>query len=145
MREFARGSQSASCPLKSAALANDRPGMNEVSRNPFARSAMPLDSGSNAFSSTICMASAPANDRAAKVSFRPRPMAASLSQSSRPGTPPRPSSKDHIPASRSPVVRVGIIRAVMNRENDGTITSTGGVPTCPCPSGIFTGGNHRSH
>ena len=26
-----------------------------------------------------------------------------------------------------------------------TITSTGGRPTCPNPSGMSTGGNHRSH
>jgi len=33
----------------------------------------------------------------------------------------------------------------MNLENDATITSTGGEPTCPWPSGTATGGNHRSH
>ena len=33
----------------------------------------------------------------------------------------------------------------MNRENAATITNTGGHPTWPKPSGIFAGGNHRSH
>lgn len=34
---------------------------------------------------------------------------------------------------------------VMNRENEATITSTGGDPPCPVPSGTQAGGNHRSH
>ena len=42
-------------------------------------------------------------------------------------------------------MRVGSIRAVISRENDATTTSTGGLPTCPDPSGILAGGNHRSH
>lgn len=38
-----------------------------------------------------------------------------------------PVNNDHVPASRSEVVRMGIIIAVMNRENDATIT--GGDPS----------------
>jgi len=105
--------------------------MNEVSKKPFIRSTMPLDCGSNAFSNTIRVAKAPANACAARVSFLPRPIPASLSQTSRPGTPARPLINCQSPASKSPVVREGIIVAVINRENDGTITSTGGVPVTP--------------
>ncbi len=42
-------------------------------------------------------------------------------------------------------MRVGIIRAVMNRECAATITSTGNSTAVPSSSGIFRGGNHRSH
>ena len=73
-------------------------------------------------------------------------MPLSLSQTSRFGTAPSCSdSSDHIPASRSGVIRDGNMRAVMNRENAGTITSTGGEPTYPDPSGVAAGENHRSH
>ena len=76
----------------------------------------------------------------------PRPIPDSLSQTSRRGTARSwPPSSDHIPASRSGVCRVGIIRPVMNLEYDATITSTGGEPACPAPNGTVTGGNHRSH
>lgn len=75
-----------------------------------------------------------------------RPIPASLSHTSRRGTAPSWSaSNDHIPATRSSLVREGSILAVRNREYEVTITSTGGVPTCPAPSGIDVGGNHRSH
>jgi len=50
-----------------------------------------------------------------------------------------------MPASRSGVVRDGNITAVMNREYDSTITSTGGDPLRPPPKGISAGGNHKSH
>jgi hypothetical protein len=49
-------------------------------------------------------------------------MPASLSQISRRGTAPSwTASSSHVPASRSAVVREGIITAVMNFENDATI------------------------
>ena len=70
----------------------------------------------------------------------------SLSQISRRGTAPSwPASSSHIPASRSAVVREGIITAVMNFENDATITSTGKITAVPSPIGILGSGNHRSH
>ena len=40
---------------------------------------------------------------------------------------------------------VGSMIAVTNREYDATITSTGGDPACPGATGIFAGGNQRSH
>jgi hypothetical protein len=53
--------------------------------------------------------------------------------------------RSHIPASRSPVIRDGIIRAMMNRECEDTITNTGRTRGFPAPTGIRTSGNHRSH
>jgi hypothetical protein len=50
-----------------------------------------------------------------------------------------------MPANRSGVLRVGSIRAVMNREYEATITSTGNDAHCPVPVGIRAGGNQRSH
>ena len=40
---------------------------------------------------------------------------------------------------------VGSIRAVMNREYEATITSTGNDAHWPVPVGIRAGGNQRSH
>ena len=51
----------------------------------------------------------------------------------------------HEPNNRSSVFRVGIIRAVTNLENAATITNTGDNTLPPSSSGIFRGGNHRSH
>ena len=51
----------------------------------------------------------------------------------------------HDPSSRSSVLRVGIIRPVMNRECAAVITSTGSSAVLPSSSGIRAGGNHRSH
>ena len=42
-------------------------------------------------------------------------------------------------------MRDGIINAVMNFENDATITSTGNITALPSPTGIRGSGNHRSH
>ena len=42
-------------------------------------------------------------------------------------------------------MRVGIIRPKTNREYAGTITSTGSSFALPSSSGIFRGGNHKSH
>jgi hypothetical protein len=73
-------------------------------------------------------------------------MPASLSQTNRFGIDPSlPESRNHIPASKSGVVRVGIITAVMKRENEATITNTGGGEVRPSGNGISAGGNHRSH
>ena len=41
--------------------------------------------------------------------------------------------------------RVGIIRPSMNREWAAVITMTGSNVLLPSSSGIFFGGNHRSH
>lgn len=68
-------------------------------------------------------------------------------ETSRSRSAARQTSCDH-PASRaskSRVIRVDSIRAVMSRENDAMTTNTGGEPTWPAPSGIFAGGNHKSH
>ena len=35
--------------------------------------------------------------------------------------------------------------APITREYPAVITSTGGESTCPAPSGIDAGGNHKSH
>ena len=53
--------------------------------------------------------------------------------------------EDHMPRSRSGVVCDDNVSVVMNRENEDTTTNTGGDPIWPAPSGIFTGGSHRSH
>jgi hypothetical protein len=63
-------------------------------------------------------------------------MPVSLSQISRRGTAPSDPSNSHIPASRSPVIRDGIIRAMMNRECEDTITNTGKTFDFPPPTGI---------
>ena len=68
-----------------------------------------------------------------------------MSQISRRGTRPNCWISSHDPSSRSSVVRVGIIRAVTNRECAATITNTGNSTDVPFSSGIFRGGNHRSH
>ena len=47
-----------------------------------------------------------------------------------------------MPASRSPVMRDGIIRAMMNRECEDTITSTGRIFGFPDPTGIRTSGSY---
>jgi hypothetical protein len=112
----------ASAPLK---------GRNEVSKKPFARSTTPLDSGSKGFNCTSRVARVPQNP-ATSASLPRRPIPVSLSHSSRFGIAPSCShNSDHSPASGSGVVGDGTIRAVMNRENDATITNTGAYPTCP--------------
>ena len=55
----------------------------------------------------------------------------------------------HIPARMSPALREGIITASVTREYPHVIASTGNT-SCPsgrplAPTGIGTGGNHRSH
>ena len=75
----------------------------------------------------------------------PRPMPGSLSQISRRGTRPSCWISSQEPSSRSSVFRVGIIRPVMNRECAAVITSTGSSLAVPSSSGIFRGGNHKSH
>ena len=50
-----------------------------------------------------------------------------------------------MPSSRSAVFRVGSMTAIVNRENAATITNTGNRLAVPFGSGIFAGGNHRSH
>src|SRR5215218_11519566 len=103
---------------------------------------MPFDSGSNGFNCTILVASVPVKPATPSARRPPRPIPASLSQTSRRGTADNCCATIcQIPASRSGVVRDGSIRAVRNRENDATITSTGGEATCQPPTGTFTGGN----
>lgn len=75
----------------------------------------------------------------------PRPMPGSLSQISRRGTRPSCWISSQEPNSRSSVFRVGIIRPVTNRECAAVITNTGNSFAVPSSSGIFRGGNHRSH
>lgn len=72
-------------------------------------------------------------------------MPGSLSQISRRGTAPSCWINSHDPNSRSSVFRVGIIRPVTNLENAAVITNTGNKHAVPSSSGIFFGGNHRSH
>ena len=72
-------------------------------------------------------------------------MPGSLSQISRRGTRPSCCSSRHEPSSRSSVLRVGIIRPVMNRECAAVITNTGSSRAVPSSNGILRGGNHRSH
>ncbi len=72
-------------------------------------------------------------------------MPGSLSQISRRGTRPSCSISSHDPSSRSSVLRVGIILPAANRECAGVITNTGSSFDDPSSSGIFFGGNHRSH
>ena len=105
---------------------------------------MPLDSGSRGGNCRISQPSTPANAAAGSVS-RPWPIPDSLSQTSCLGTAPASCSSDHIPPSRSKVVRVGSILAWMYPENALVITNTGGLPSCPCPSGSGSCGNHKSH
>lgn len=75
----------------------------------------------------------------------PRPMPGSLSQINRRGTRPSCWINSHDPSNRSSVLRVGIIRPVMNLECAAVITSTGSTAVDPSSSGIRLGGNHRSH
>ena len=75
----------------------------------------------------------------------PRPMPASLSQISRRGTRPSCWISSQDASSRSSVVRVGIILATVNLECAAVITSTGRSLLVPSSSGIFFGGNHKSH
>ena len=86
-RAFAVVSQSVNWALKSAGESKCLPGMKEVSKNPLRRSTTPLDSGSFGGSSTILVASVPANTAAGSVNF-PGPIPGSLSQISRRGTRP---------------------------------------------------------
>ena len=72
-------------------------------------------------------------------------MPGSLSQISRRGTRPSCRISSHEPSNKSSVFRVGIIRPVMNRECAAVITNTGSSLAVPSSSGIFRGGNHKSH
>ena len=119
--------------------------MNQVSKYPLPRSTMPCDSGSKAFHNYNRVASDPANTSASTVNFRPHLIPASLPQVSHPGTAPSPASQRQGPANRSPVVRDGIMVAVMNIENEDTTTSTGGDLSYPCSNGIRPGWNDKSH
>ena len=119
--------------------------MNEVSKNPLRRSTIPLDSGSRGGSRTSVVAKVPVN-AATPAAFRlPRPMPGSLSQISRRGTRPSRRSSSQLANSRSSVRLVGTIRPSMNREYAAVITNTGNNVLLPSSSGIFRGGNHRSH
>ena len=100
--------------------------MNLVRKKRFIRSTPPLDSGSRAFSSLISVPNVPANAAAGSVSL-PRPMPVSLSHVNRAGTAPASRIIDHIPPSKSGVVRVGSILAWMKPELIEVITSTGGA------------------
>ena len=80
VREFARGSHSASWLLKLSGDANDRPGRNDVSMYWLLRSVMPLNSGSRGGASTTRVARVPANAAAAAVTTPFPPIAASRSQ-----------------------------------------------------------------
>jgi hypothetical protein len=131
--------------LKSAGPVKLRPGMNEVSNQPLRRSTTPLDSGSFGGRSTSLAASVPMNEATPSARRCPRPMPGSLSQINRLGTRPSCCNNSHEPSSRSSVLRVGIIRPVMNRECAVVITSTGSNFAVPSSSGILRGGNHRSH
>ena len=92
------------------------------------------------------MANAPLNSLTPAASRLRRPMPDSLSQTSRLGTASSwLDSNAHIPDSRSAVVREGIIIAVMNFENEATITSTGSSAAVPSSTGTLGSGNHRSH
>lgn len=51
----------------------------------------------------------------------------------------------HIPARMSPALREGIITASVTREYPHVIASTGSTRAPLAPTGIGTGGNHRSH
>jgi len=75
----------------------------------------------------------------------PRPIPGSLSQINRRGTRPSCWISSQDPNKRSSVFRVGIIRPVMNRECAAVITNTGNSLAVPSSSGIFRGGNHKSH
>jgi len=86
-RWFARCSQSANRVLKSAGEANERLGMNEVSKNRFRRSTMPSDPGSFGGSCTTRVARVPVNAVTPAARRPPRPMPGSLSQINRRGTP----------------------------------------------------------
>ncbi len=145
MRAFARSSQPVSWVLKSAGPVKVRPGRNEVSKNPFIRSTMPLYSGSRGGANWIRVASVPANAAAAAVTFPVPPIADSRSQTRVFVTRPICDISDHIPDNRSPPCREGSITAAVNRENPNVITSTGNTRSCPRPTGIRASGNHRSH
>ena len=62
-----------------------------------------------------------------------------------PRHPPQLWSSSQVANSRSSVRLVGIICPSMNRECAAVITSTGNNVLEPSSSGIFLGGNHRSH
>jgi hypothetical protein len=119
--------------------------MKDVSNQPFRRSTTPLDSGSRGGSSTSLVAKVPMNEATPSARRCPRPIPGSLSQISRRGTRPICWISSQDPNNKSSVFRVGIIRAVMNRECAAVITSTGSSLVVPSSSGILRGGNHRSH
>ena len=105
----------------------------------------PLDSGSRGGSNTSLVARVPMNEATPSARRWPRPMPASLSQINLRGTRPSCWISCQEPSSRSSVLRVGIIRPVVNRECAAVITSTGNSFAVPSSSGILRGGNHRSH
>src|SRR6266540_1484550 len=129
-----------------------RPGRNDVSRNPLARSTSPFASGSAGRQIRTLAPSTPRNAwQAAVSSLRPRrhrPTAPSPSHTSTRWTAPSPSSSCHQPPKRSSVPRVGSSSAPSQRAYPVTPTSTGswvGVRTCPHPTGTSMSGNHRSN
>ncbi|MBG6240104.1 hypothetical protein IWX78_003099 [Mycetocola sp. CAN_C7] len=87
----------------------------------------------------------PANDAAGTVTFPVPPIADSRSHTNVFETAPIPAISCHMPARMSPACREGIITAVSIFENVNVITNTGSINDCPCPTGIFGSGNHRSH
>ena len=110
---------------------------------------MPLASGSRGRHWCTPIPSVPRNASKSSVSFGfpalQEPTADSLSHTSSRGTAPACCSSAQCPPIRSGLCLEQIIIAKILREYPATITSTGGRPTCPCPSGTSTGGNHRSH
>jgi hypothetical protein len=87
VRSFATDtSQSCNWELKSWGETNTRPGRNEVSRYLFARSTIPLDSGSRGLSRTKRVARDAAKNAAGFVNVLRPPIPASLSQTNLRGT-----------------------------------------------------------
>ena len=101
-RVFARGNHADNWSLKSPGPANERPGRNEVSKNPLFRSITPFDSGSRGGSNRIRVPSVPANIAAGALRRLPFPIADSRSHTSVRDTAPNAAINCHIPDSRSP-------------------------------------------
>jgi hypothetical protein len=131
--------------LNSPGDSNDRPGMNEVSNQPLRRSTRPLDSGSFGGSTTSLVASVPTNEATPSARRWPRPITGLVVPDQPTRHPTEP--PDQLPRPQQQILglRVGIILAVMNLECAAVMTSTGNSLDVPSSSGIFRGGNHRSH
>lgn len=120
-----------------------RPSLDDVSNYPLRRSTIPLDSECLGSNNTSFTAKVPMDATTLSARREPRPIPGSLPQMNWRGTVPIYCNSSQDPNSRSSALLAGIVRPVPNFEC--AVVIAGNSFAAPCSSGIFRGGNQKSH